>query len=212
MKIKCTLFLFLFFICTNMKITGQTSDSTIPVFRYNEKEKNFDFIDRSSQKTWIGNSDVIFICNNKEYPISKMKLKKISSKYTESTFGKGTIHSYEFISEDELKFSFEITSYLQNNWTTINGWVLNTKKQPLTFNEVRLIDAEEGLLLGGNSNDWRVLYGETDRLLSLGEARKLGRKKLIGKSFMAFHDPIENTDAVMGFSIKHAWAALLYLR
>ena len=76
MKIKCTLFLFLFFICTNMKITGQTSDSTTPVFRYNEKEKNFDFIDRSSQKTWIGNSDVIFICNNKEYPISKMKLKK----------------------------------------------------------------------------------------------------------------------------------------
>ena len=209
MKIKCTLFLFLFFICTNMKITGQTSDSTTPVFRYNEKEKNFDFIDRSSQKTWIGNSDVIFICNNKEYPISKMKLKKISSKYTESTFGKGTIHSYEFISEDELKFGFEITSYLQNNWTTINGWVLNTKKQPLTFNEVRLIDAEEGLLLGGNSNDWRVLYGETDRLLSLGEARKLGRKKLIGKSFMAFHDPIENTDAVMGFSIKHAWGSVI---
>lgn len=175
---------------------------------FDQKTKTFEFTDRFSNEKWLTDSKVVFYCNGVSYSVDDLPLEGMYTETVESTFGKGLKNRCVFSAGENLRLGVEVITYDTTNWISVNGWVENTGKEVLVFDRARLLDAAGGFLLGGDTDNWRVLEGSSEQLSWIGKSREAGKKALTGRSVMALFSEDTGMEAVLGFSIKHAWGSV----
>jgi hypothetical protein len=194
------LFILLFLI--NLSGTGQE----IKGFLIDKSLNSFDVVDLTTSNAWLKKVSATFVCNGKEYNTAALKSEGISLKGSSGTFGKAKTLVWKFSEpKDLLSFGIELTSYDNSDWLTVNGWVENLSGKRITVNTIRLLDTPNGFQLGGNPDKWRVLSGSTDNLIWTGEALKQPGSEIKSRLIMGLWNSETNQEAVIGFSIKHAW-------
>jgi hypothetical protein len=171
------------------------------------KNRNtFDVLHPATNKVWLKSISATFVCNRKEYNSTTLKSESITNKTGELTFGKSKTLVWKFSHpEDKLAFGLELTSYDDTDWLTVNGWVENRSGKKITLNSIRILDSKSGFQLDGNPDKWRVLSGSTDNLVWTGEALKQPGSTIKSRLIMGLWNSESNQEAVIGFSIKHAW-------
>ncbi len=175
---------------------------------FDRNSKIFKFTDKLSGEEWIKSSKVVFYCNGIAYSADNMLLEGMYAKPVESTFGKGLKNTCVFSADDNLRFGVEAITYDTTNWISINGWVENAGKKMITLDRIRLLDAPGGFALGGNTDNWRVLEGSSEQLSWIGKSREAGKEALTGRSVIALYSEDTGDEAVLGYSIKHAWGSV----
>lgn len=194
--------LFIPFFLINLSGTGQE----IKGFLIDKSRNSFDVVDPATRNAWLKKVSATFVCNGNEYNTATLHSEGISLKGTSGTFGKGKTLVWRFSDpKDQLSFGLELTSYDASDWLTVNGWVENRSSKKITVNTIRLLETPNGFQLGGNPDKWRVLSGSTDNLVWTGEALKQPGSEIKSRLIMGLWNSETNQEAVIGFSIKHAW-------
>jgi len=184
------------------------SDKVPQIEMFNQNSKKFKFTNKLTGEEWIESDKVIFFCNGKAYSTDSLPLEGMYIERVVSTFGRGIKNTCVFTSENHLRFGVETITYDTTNWISINGWVENTETEVITLDRVQLLDAPEGFVLGGNTDNWRILRGSSEQLSWIGESRAAGRSVLTGRSVIALYSEDTGNEAVLGFSIQQAWGSV----
>lgn len=192
-----------FFYSFSFNAIGQEK---IKGFSIDKDQGSFDVLDPKTNTAWLKEVSATFVCNGKEYSTKELKSENVTIKSGEWTFGKGRTAAWTFSHlEDQLAFGLELTCYDTSAWVSVNGWVENRSGGKVTLNTIRLLQTKNGFQLGGNPAKWRVLSGSTDRLVWTGEALKQPGNSIRARLIMGLWNSETNREAVIGFSIKHAW-------
>ncbi len=182
------------------------SQNTIKVFQINEAAGVFQISDKNTGALWFSEISAGFRCNGELFLLKDLVSESQKVSESNSTFGKGEKLSWQLHHPaKELKFGLELISYNENNWITINGWVENQSNQKVTLDGITLFQTEKGILSGESQEKWRVLCGSTDKLQWTGESLKDEKDAINARLMMGLWNSGTNLEAVIGYSIKHAW-------
>jgi hypothetical protein len=199
------LFIFSFLFGSNIH-----ANEKFKTFLINKEQGTFDILDPKNNTVWLKEVTATFVCNNKEYNTAALISDGFTLKNSESTFGKGKTVMWKFSNlQDQFAFGLELTSYDASDWVTVNGWVENRSGKNITLNAIRLLDTKNGFQLTGNLEQWRVLCERTDNLVWTGEKLKQTGNSIKARLIMGLWNSETNQEAVIGFSIKHAWGEVI---
>lgn len=189
------------------------AQKSINGFQVHDDSGFFEIQDNNSGAILFSEISAGFSCNGAFYRLKDLVSESITICEINSTFGEGEKLTWQlFHPVMKLKFGLELISYTNNGWITINGWVQNLSSQKVTLNDIQLLDTEKGILSGENPENWRVLCGSTDKLLWTGEALKNEKDAINARSLMGLWNSKTNLEAVIGYSIKHAWGKISLIR
>ena len=182
------------------------SEERNKTFLINNKQNTFDVLNPKNNMVWLKTVSTTFVCNGKDYNTKTLKADGIIVKTVESAFGKGKTTVWKFSdSHARLAFGLELTNYDNSDWLTLNGWVENRSDKKVALNSIRLLESENGFQLPGNQNNWRILSGSTDNLVWTGDLLKQPDSDIKSRLIMGLWNSESNQEAVIGFSIRHAW-------
>ncbi len=205
-KLSFLSFIFILLFLPGIKANCQEING----FSINSKQNNFDILLPKSKIPWLKTVSATFVCNGKEYNTTVLKSEGITLKTSSCTFGKGETAVWRFSHlQDQLAFGLELTNYNTSDWISVDGWVENRSGKKITLNEIRLLDSKNGFLLAGDPNKWRVLSGSTDNLVWTGEALKQPDNHIKSRQIMGLWNSESDQEAIIGFSIKHAWGEVI---
>ena len=196
------------FLLLTFSINGFTQ-KRINGFSVNKESNSFDILNKNTNATWFSNVSAGFKCNGELFLLKDMTSKSIKVSKTTATFGKGEKLDWLFIHPSKnIAFTLELISYPGNGWHTVNAWVENKSKEKITLDEILLIETDQGILTGESWKKWRVLNGRTDNLKWAGEVLTDEKSKIRAMTQMGLWNTETDQEAVLGYSIKHAWGAL----
>src|SRR5690606_11804025 len=98
------------------------------------------------------------------------------------------------------------------DWVTVNAWVESRGTGKITVDAVRLLEIEDGALLGGSWEKYRLFSRNADELVWAAEALDQVNKNVSSRLVMGIWNSGNNSEAVLGFSIRHAWGVASFSR
>lgn len=178
-------------------------------FGIDQNTKNFQINNVKIGETWFSDATAGFKFNGKWVLLKDLESRGVKRTKTLSTFGKGDKLTWSFsYPTEKIEFNLEFISYPDQDWLTINAYVINNSKNSITLDAIRLMDTDKGIHSGKNWKDWRVLSGTTDELKWAGEELVNDESKITARSQLGLWNSNTGKEAVLGFSIKHAWGQL----
>jgi len=204
---KMTANVLLSFILLSLSLNGFTQ-KTINGFSINKTSNSFDVLDKNTDATWFSSVSAGFKYNGELFLLKDMTSKSIKVSKTTATFGEGEKLNWVFVHPSKkIEFTLELISYPGTGWHTINAWVENKSKEKITLDAIRLLETQQGMLTGETWKKWRVLNGNTDNLKWAGEVLTDEKSNIRARSQMGLWNAETKQEAVLGYSIKHAWGA-----
>ena len=185
------------------------TQNSISGFRIDIESRSFEIYDEPSGNVWFSDVSAGFECDGEFYMLKDLDSESIKVSNINSTFGNGEMLTWKLSHPSKkILFGLELITYPDNNWHTINAWAENNGKQKITLDGFRLLDTDNGIHSGENWKNWRVLCGNTDKLLWLGETLSNEKSNITARLQMGMWNSGSNLEGVLGFSIKHAWGVL----
>lgn len=199
-----------FIICILTGFNNQANDTG--KFTIHKSTGCFDVNYSNSTRVWLKDVYATFVCNGKNYSTKDLVTESVSVKDAGNTFGQGKTWIWKFSSKsDKLVFGLELTSYSDNDWVSVNGFVENHGPDKITLNAVHLLEIDDGSILDGDWKKYRVLCGSTNKLVWAGKALDQD-EQLSAREVMGLWNSENDSGAVIGFSIKHAWGTVILSR
>lgn len=168
-------------------------------------------ITSSEKEPLVENASTIFYCNGIAYPLQDLEfVDKSVDKEVNHILGSGTQYNYQFRDvSKKYEFGVEICLYDTSNWVSINTWILNLSKDKIVFDCVEPLILPQGIKLGKNVYDQRILAENMEKLITLKDAKK-NKQSVTSRSFIGIRDLNTNQEMTMGFSICQAWGSFVY--
>jgi hypothetical protein len=188
---------------------NSNAQKSVKGFQIHDDSGFFEIKDKETGANLFSEITAGFSYDGKFYLLTDLVSESMIVSETKSTFGKGMMLTWKLLlPSKKMRFALELISYPDNNWLTINGWVQNLSSQKIILNAIQLFNTEKGILAGENQENWRVLCGSTDKLLWTGEALTKEKNAINARLTMGLWNSKSNLEAVMGYSIKHAWGTI----
>ncbi|MDO6605648.1 glycoside hydrolase family 36 protein [Arenibacter palladensis] len=199
--LNCLVLLIMSYNAIGQQISGS--------FSVDQSAKTFQVGREKSGETWFAKATAGFKFNGQWVLLKDLESKKVKRTTAPSTFGMGDKLVWTFVHPAEkIEFHLEFISYPDQDWLTINAFVANNGNNQITLDAIRLMDTDMGFHSGGNWEDWRVLSGTTDDLKWTGEELVNEGDRITARTQMGLWNAITGKEAVLGFSIQHAWGEL----
>ncbi|MCX6327021.1 MAG: alpha-galactosidase [Bacteroidia bacterium] len=192
----------------SFQVNGQ---NTIKGYKIYKDLGYFEIVDKTTGSVWLKEVIANFICDGIEYKTNELITQSVDITEGKSTFGIGEKIIWRFSHPSEhLSFGLELISYANNNWQTINGWVENRGKKKINLDRICLLESDKGFHSGENWEKWRVLCGNNiDSLKWAGDCLADEGNTINARSIMGMWNSGSDVEAVIGYSIKHAWGNIL---